>query len=131
MAVAAARAEQREASTPPPASGGGPVETCDGGSIRLNAAEKKLLELHNEARTQRGLEPLCVNPALTEAARAHSEDMIEKDYFAHTTPDGETLGDRLKSFGYTPEGYRLWKVGGTSPGTAARSPSPRTCSRDG
>ena len=38
--------------------------------------------------------------------------MIEKDYFAHTAPDGETLGGRLKRFGYTPEGYQYWKVGG-------------------
>lgn len=92
MAVKAARATQGEAS------GGARVETCDGGSIRLNAAENRLVELHNEARTQRGLEPLCVNPTLTEAARSHSEDMIEKDYFAHTFPGGESLGERLKRF---------------------------------
>ena len=106
MSVTAARATQE-------ASGGfQEVQTCDGGTIRLNAAESRLVELHNEARTQRGLEPLCVNPTLTEAARAHSKDMIEKDYFAHTSPSGGSLGERLKRFGYTPEGYRFWKVGG-------------------
>lgn len=91
---------------------GGRVETCDGGSIRLNAYEKRILGLHNRTRKQRGLETLCVNPALTQAARAHSSDMIEEDYFAHTSPDGETLVERLRHFGYVTEGYGFWKVGG-------------------
>ncbi len=91
------------------------VETCGEGSIYLNAKEKRLLELHNEARKQRGLELLCPQPTLTKAARSHSKDMIENDYFAHTTPGGESIGERLKRFGYVPEknsGYTYWKVGG-------------------
>lgn len=105
-------AAQKEVRASTGGASGSPVETCDGGSIDLNAAEKKLLKLHNEARTQRELEPLCPQPTLTEAARAHSEDMVEEDYFAHASPGGETLGERLKRFGYTPEGYGYWKVGG-------------------
>lgn len=103
---------------------GGRVETCDEGNLYLNAAEKRLLELHNEAREQRGLEPLCLQPMLTEAARAHSEDMIEEDYFAHTAPGGETLGERLKRFGYTPKGYRYWKVGGNIAWHSGPEPEP-------
>ena len=87
---------------------GGRVETCSGRSIYLNAKEKKILQLHNRARTERGLESLCAQPALTEAARAHSRDMIEKDYFSHTPPGGATLAERLESHGYTLEGN--WKV---------------------
>ena len=41
------------------------AKTCDGGSIALDAGEKRMLELHNKARTRRGLKPLCVHPALT------------------------------------------------------------------
>ena len=107
-----ALATEKEVRSSTGGASGGLVETCDGGSIRLNATEERLLQLHNEAREQRGLEPLCLQPTLTEAARAHSEDMIEKDYFAHVSPSGETLGERLKRFGYTPEGYGYWKVGG-------------------
>ncbi len=106
------------------AASGALVETCAGGRIRLNAAEKRLLELHNEAREQRGIEPLCLQTTLTEAARAHSEDMIEEDYFAHTSPDGETLGERLKRFGYTPEGYGYWKVGGNIAWHSGPEPEP-------
>lgn len=119
MAVAAAHTTQETSS-----GGQKVVQTCDGGSIRLNAAENRLVELHNEARTQRGLEPLCVNPTLTQAARAHSQDMIDKDYFAHTSPSGETLGGRLKRFGYTPEGYHFWKVGGNIAWHSGPEPKP-------
>lgn len=103
---------------------GGRVETCAGDDIYLNAAEKKLLELHNEAREKRGLEPLCLQPTLTEAARAHSKHMIEKDYFAHATPGGETLGERLRRFGYTAEGYSYWKVGGNIAWHSGSDPEP-------
>ena len=98
-----------------PTPSGGRVETCGGGSIYLNAKEKRLLEMHNEAREQRDLESLCPQPILTKAARSHSKDMIENDYFAHSTPGGESLGERLKRFGYVPEkdsGYASWRVGG-------------------
>jgi uncharacterized protein YkwD len=105
-------------------SGGYLVETCGGSSIRLDAPEKVLLKLHNEARRQRGLESLCLEPALVEAARAHSRDMMERDYFAHTSPDGETLGERLKRFGYTPEGYGYWKVGGNIAWHSGSEPQP-------
>ena len=88
---------------------GGRVETCGGGSMYLNAKEKKSLELHNRARTERGIKPLCAQPALTKAARAKSRDMIERDYFSHTPPGGgATLAERLESHGYTLEGD--WKV---------------------
>jgi uncharacterized protein YkwD len=41
--------------------------------------------------------------------------MIENDYFAHSTPGGESIAERLKRFGYVPEensGYTSWRVGG-------------------
>ncbi len=76
------------------------VETCDGESMELEPEEERTLELHNEVREHHGLEPLCVDPELTRAARSHSEDMIEKGYFSHASPSGETLGARLKRSGY-------------------------------
>lgn len=103
---------------------GGRVETCGGDDIYLNATEKKLLGLHNEARKERGLKPFCVHPTLTEAARAHSEDMIEQDYFAHATPSGESLGERLRRFGYTAKGYSYWKVGGNIAWHSGPRPEP-------
>ncbi len=76
------------------------VRTCGGGSITLNANEKRVLVLHNKARKERGLRPLCIDPRLTRAARAHSREMIEEGYFSHSSYDGESTGERLKRFGY-------------------------------
>lgn len=88
------------------------VETCGGGTIRLNAREKKTVELHNATRKERGLAPLCVQLALTEAARDHSREMIQKDYFSHDSYDGASLVERLRRHGYTTDGYRSWRVAG-------------------
>jgi uncharacterized protein YkwD len=76
------------------------VKTCDGGSIELTADENQVLKLHNKARKEQRLQPLCVDPTLQKAARAHSADMIKKDYFGHNSRDGKTSAERLKGLGY-------------------------------
>jgi uncharacterized protein YkwD len=87
------------------------VKTCTGGSFDLTSAEKRVLDLHNEARAKRGLKALCVHPALMKAARYHSQDMLDRDYSSHTSPDGETVKERLERFGYTFSGYSYYKYG--------------------
>ncbi len=76
------------------------VRSCTGGDITLSAAEKRSLDLHNGARKGRGLRALCVHPALQKAARAYSRDMIDRDYFRHTSEDGLGPGARLRRAGY-------------------------------
>ena len=76
------------------------VKTCGGGSISLNVKEKRVLVLHNVARTDHGLKPLCADLGLTRAARSHSREMIEKDYFSHSSYNGESVSERLRRFGY-------------------------------
>jgi len=80
------------------------VLTCSGGTITLSDAEKRSLDLHNQTRTSNGLPKFCVHPALQDAARAHSSEMIDKDYFSHSSYNGEIFSDRLKRYGYTPFG---------------------------
>ena len=87
------------------------ARTCDGGSISLTNAEGRILKLHNQARTSRGLKALCVQPDLTKAARAHSQEMLDKDYMAHNSFDGESVKQRLERFGYTFKGYSYYIVG--------------------
>ena len=87
------------------------VKTCGGGTMEVNAYEKRMLELHNRARTKRDLKALCVYPALTRAARAHTQDMLNRDYASHTSPEGETIKQRLARFGYTLEGYSKYWIG--------------------
>src|SRR5215213_6679498 len=59
--------------------------TCDGGNIQVSSAESRILQLHNQTRAAYGLPGLCVNPALTNAARSHSQEMLDKGYFAHNS----------------------------------------------
>jgi uncharacterized protein YkwD len=87
------------------------VKTCNGGTIQLNADEKRALDLHNQTRAANGLPGLCVHPALTNAARSHSQEMLDKGYFAHNSYNGETVKARLERFGYTFSGYSFWKYG--------------------
>lgn len=71
------------------------VRGCTGTIVQLTAAEQQMLGLHNQARTSRGLPRLCVHPALQRAARGHSADMIQRDYFSHGN-----VGARLHNYGY-------------------------------
>lgn len=78
------------------------VATCTGPTILLSADEKRTLDLHNLQRAKSLLSALCVDPALTKAARAHSDDMIAKSYFSHTSLTGTTFVTRVTTAGYTP-----------------------------
>lgn len=58
-----------------------------------------MFEAINTHRVAKGLAPYQHNPALTEAAAAHAADMITRGYFAHQTPEGISLQDRLTARG--------------------------------
>lgn len=74
---------------------------CGGGKILLAAKEHQMFKLHNKTRINRDLPRLCVHPALQKAARAHSKDMIARDYFSHDTKGtNEEFSDRLIRYGY-------------------------------
>lgn len=89
------------------------VRTCTGGKIALKAAEKRMLDMHNQKRKSQKLRRLCVHPALQRAARDHSQDMIRRDYFAHGN-----VGKRLKRHGYN------WSRYGENIALDSGSPSP-------
>ena len=87
------------------------ARTCSGDSIELSNAEQRVLTLHNHARTRHGLKALCVHPDLTQAARAHSQEMLDKDYMAHDSFNGESVKHRSERFGYTFGGYSYYWYG--------------------
>lgn len=77
------------------------AKTCGGGTIYVKQAEKNMLAHHNRERAERSKPRLCFARQLQRAARKHSEDMIERDYFSHRTKgSGETFIDRIKAEGY-------------------------------
>ncbi len=45
-------------------------------------------------------QPLAFDPRMVAAAEYHSQDMNANAYFAHTSPDGATPGDRLTAYGF-------------------------------
>ncbi|WP_051426505.1 CAP domain-containing protein [Jiangella gansuensis] len=60
----------------------------------------EVVELTNDVRADHGCPALRPDDRLTEAAQLHSEDMVERDYFDHTSPDGAGPGDRAEQAGY-------------------------------
>jgi uncharacterized protein YkwD len=56
--------------------------------------------LHNQIRARHDLPALRENKRLRKAARRHSRDMVADRYFAHTTPEGVTMVDRILHAGY-------------------------------
>lgn len=77
----------------------GPVQQ----GYNLARTEQAFLELLNEERTSRGLQPVSQRDGLTEMGRAHSANMAEYDYIGHEEPDGTTIEDRYRERGLLPE----------------------------
>ena len=77
----------------------------------LCSYEKQVAALVNKQRAKFGLPQLRVHNRLVEAARIHSADMGQRQYFQHDSPSGETWSSRIVRCGYTRRGYRYWKAG--------------------
>jgi uncharacterized protein YkwD len=63
--------------------------------------EARVVKLTNDNRVKNGCAALRTEAKLTTAARAHSADMVAKNYFSHTGQDGSTFLVRAKRAGYT------------------------------
>ena len=80
------------------------------GNITPTSYEIALLEKINENRTQNGVDPLTLNATLTWAARAHSQDMIDYDFFDHISSeegqfDGASFQERMANYAEYESGY--------------------------
>jgi uncharacterized protein YkwD len=78
--------------------------------------EEELVNLINAERSRRGLTPLQINPLLMQVAEAHSQDMIDRNFFSHTNPDGLEPWDRISSGGYN------WLYAGENIGAGYTTP---------
>lgn len=59
----------------------------------------EVLNLVNEERAKYNVAPLKWDDSLAALAESHCEDMIDRNFFAHNTPDGKTPFDRMKAAG--------------------------------
>lgn len=69
-----------------------------GYATSISAGE--IIGLTNQERVSRGLGALTVNSALTQAAQAKAQDMINRNYWSHYGPDGTTPWSFITSAGY-------------------------------
>ena len=77
----------------------GVLASRDYSATRLDAERAR--DLVNAYRKEKGLRPLKLQPALTEAARAHSRDLAKWDRISHYGSDGSNPWDRVKRAGYS------------------------------
>jgi uncharacterized protein YkwD len=73
------------------------------GAVSATATVKPrtaMLEKLNEMRAKHGLGPVRPSLRLRLAAKGHSDDMVMRDYFAHTSPGGGTVYDRIVGSGF-------------------------------
>lgn len=60
----------------------------------------EIVVLANASRNSEGIAKLSINSKLATAAYNKANDMLEHDYFAHTSPDGKTPWDFIKAADY-------------------------------
>ncbi|HMS23443.1 MAG TPA: CAP domain-containing protein [Candidatus Saccharibacteria bacterium] len=70
-------------------------------SYATNMSVNGLLDSTNTVRQQNDKKPLEINKKLTSAAQAKAEDMVEKDYWSHDTPNGQAPWVFINKFDYT------------------------------
>lgn len=64
----------------------------------MNSDEKEVFDLINKQRTNNGLEALKNDSEVQRVARIKAQDMVNNNYFSHTSPTYGSPFDMLKSF---------------------------------
>jgi uncharacterized protein YkwD len=99
--------------------------TCSGATAAaagqaVSQHRTAVLCLVNAQRARRGLPPLRANRLLTLAAQRHSRDMVARRFFAHESPNGASVRDRVARTGYLRGGWSLGEnIGWMSAPTAS------------
>lgn len=74
-------------------------------NVAGDALESGLIKRINQSRTAAGCNiPLTRSPALTAAARRHSQDMATHSFLGHTGSDGSSRASRAQDAGYIGRG---------------------------
>lgn len=70
---------------------------------------QQALSLLNADRAKNGLPALALNSALSNLGDAYAQDMINRNFFSHYNPEGQSPFDRMKAagIGYTYAGENL------------------------
>lgn len=68
----------------------------------LDTVRYEELQIVNAERARHGLSPLRLEASLIEAAQRHANDMTDRRYVSHTSPEGTTPADRWQAVGGSP-----------------------------
>lgn len=64
----------------------------------VSADELEMLEYINEERTKAGVSPLQMDTEVAKVAQIKSQDMVDNNYFSHTSPTYGSPFDMMKDF---------------------------------
>ncbi|WBP90661.1 CAP domain-containing protein [Kitasatospora cathayae] len=87
----AAVAAQRAAAAPAAAPAGGGANA---------SYAQQVVDLVNVERAKAGCGPVSAEPRLASAAQSHSDDMADRNYFDHASPEGYHADHRIEATGY-------------------------------
>lgn len=76
------------------------VDDAPAGPDPDRARLDEVVALTNRHRAEAGLVPLVPSARLAAAAQAHDDDMVRRGFFAHESPDGRSVADRVRAAGY-------------------------------
>lgn len=68
----------------------------DCGDLRSEVLKLEVCRKVNRQRAARGLKALKVDAGMSRVAQLHAEDMFRRGYFSHVSPNGDTMGDRMR-----------------------------------
>ncbi|MBN1879210.1 CAP domain-containing protein [bacterium] len=89
-----------------------PVRVCGETTVSVRDCARQIIELVNVERRQSGLPPLEMDEGLARTAFQHAVDMINRSYFDHISPDGETPDQRIalhhRGILITATGENIW-----------------------
>ena len=85
--------------------------SSEGNISSRDADIRVMLSALNAERASRGLAPLGLDPNLCKIARSYAAEMAQRNFFGHTSPEGDTPFNRMDRahyrYGYAGENIAL------------------------
>ena len=97
------------------------IQLCGARADDLDHIRAQALALMNQSRKEAKLPPLALDPKLNKAAQGHASDMLKRNYYGHSSPEGKSVADR-----YMQAGGNRWFLTAENIAKFTRSPPPVT-----
>lgn len=81
---------------------GGTGGTAGGTPNQTDNTDQSFGRILNSVRIGNGASAVTYDSRLDAAAQGHAEDMVNRDYFNHNSPEGDDVYDRIVAQGYNP-----------------------------